>query len=103
MAVKWKRRQVRNLEAANFKNPTRALDNSIAPFDSKDAVPRLFLTEMSRNTRTTQMSEAFLRIIGKLMTFTTENRDPLHCPPSRNSAVRWVEIQWRESLDGALR
>jgi hypothetical protein len=41
------------------------------------------------------MSEAFLRIIGKLMTFTTENRDPLHplhCPPSRNSAVRWVEI-----------
>jgi hypothetical protein len=84
-----KGRQVRNLEAADFKNSKRTFYISIV-FDPKDAVPRLFFTDMSRNTSTTQMSEAFLRIIGKLMTFTTENRDPLHplhCPPSRNSAV----------------
>ena len=54
-------------------------------FDPKDAITSLFLTEMSRNTRTTQMSEAFLRIIGKLMTFTTENCDPLHCPSLRET------------------
>jgi hypothetical protein len=85
-----KGRQVRNLEAADFKNPKRTFYSSIV-FDPKDAVPRLFFTDMSRNTNTTQMSEAFLRIIGKLMAFTTENRDPLHllhllhCPSLRET------------------
>jgi hypothetical protein len=60
----------------------------MAAFDPKDAVPRLFLTEMNRNTSTSQMSEAFLRIIGKLMAFTTENCDPLHTDPPRFS---WIE------------
>jgi hypothetical protein len=47
-------------------------------FEPKDAVPSLLLTELSRKPGTTQIREASLRIIGKLMPFTTKNRDPLH-------------------------
>jgi hypothetical protein len=75
-----RRRQVRNLEAANFKKLNSAFDVYIA-FDANDAVTSLFLTETSRNPSTVQIREAFLRVIGELMALATENRDPLHSDP----------------------